>query len=130
MANKKVGIDRLQPVIQGILRDYGDEVAQHTGEIVKKVSAQGARALREQSGITFKTHSTEKPYYKGWRSKYADNARTKQGIIYNKDVPGLPHLLEYGHANVNGGRTPGRVHIKPIEDAIVSEFLDKIRSEL
>lgn len=54
------------------------------------------------------------------RGKYAKSIRTKvrrQGdspvaVVYST-MPGLPHLLEKGHATIGGGRVAGREHIAP-----------------
>lgn len=97
-------------------------------EAVKKVTRAGAKALRAESKRVFPNGTGR--YAKGWTSTLDTKKRSAQGIIYNKDVPGLPHLLEHGHANRGGGRTPGRVHIKTIEDEVVNGFEQEVRREL
>lgn len=128
--SRKTPVDKLSAEIKGILSEYQVEVTGVVTEAVKKVTTAGAKALRAQSRETFQTHSKTKPYYKGWRSTLATGEKSAQGIIYNKDVPGLPHLLEYGHANRGGGRTPGRVHIKLIEDQVVRDFTKEVERGL
>lgn len=123
--NKKAPSDRLASEIKGILAEYQVSVTEEVREAVKKVTSAGAKALRAESKRAFGGSGR---YAKGWKSRLVTGARTKQGIIYNADVPGLPHLLEYGHANRNGGRTPGRIHIKTIEDQIVNEFEKEVVS--
>lgn len=38
-----------------------------------------------------------------------------EGHIFSRK-PGLPHLLEKGHAKSGGGRTAAQVHVKPAAD--------------
>lgn len=38
-----------------------------------------------------------------------------EGHIFSRK-PGLPHLLEKGHAKIGGGRTAAQVHVKPAAD--------------
>lgn len=128
--SKKVPVDKLDAAIKGILRDYGNEIAGSMNEAVKKVTREGVKTLKAESRQKFKTHSDQKPYYRGWTSRVETGKRSAQGVIYNKDVPGLPHLLEYGHANRGGGRTPGRVHIQPVNDKIVESFLKEVQQAI
>lgn len=125
---KKVPVDRLGAEIARILRDYGDEVSANMDEAVQKVTRAGAKALRAESKRTFPKGTGR--YAKGWKSRIETGKRTKQGVIYNADLPGLPHLLEFGHANRNGGRTPGRVHIKTIEDQVTAQFTREVEEIL
>lgn len=124
---RKVPVDRLTDEVEKILNDYGENVQQNLDEIVKQMSKKGAQTLRSQSKSTF--NGTGK-YAKGWTSRTETGRMSAQGTIYNKDVPGLPHLLEHGHANRGGGRTPGRVHIQPVEEALIKEFEQKVKSKL
>ena len=125
---RKVPADRLSAEIKSILAEYGGEVADSMGDAVKKVTRAGAKALRAESKQKFPKGSGA--YAKGWTSSVDTKKRSAQGVIYNKDLPGLPHLLEHGHANRGGGRTAGRVHIKTIEDEVVKDFDKEVRSKL
>lgn len=128
MAKRKAPADRLSAEIRSILDEYAVEVTGNVSEAVKKVTRAGAKALRAESRQTFPNGTGR--YAKGWKSKLDTKKRTAQGVIYNADLPGLPHLLEYGHANRNGGRTPGRVHIKTIEEQVVKDFTREVESGL
>lgn len=124
---RQVPIDRLADEVEKILQDYGEDVQQNLGDIVKSMSKKGASTLRSQSRGTFGGAGA---YAKGWTSKAQTGRLSAQGTIYNQDLPGLPHLLEHGHANRNGGRTPGRAHIQPVEEALIKEFETKVKSKL
>jgi len=122
-----VPIDRLAAEVEKILQDYGEDVQQNLNEITSAMAKKGAQTLRSQSRGTF--GGTGK-YAKGWTSKTETGRMSAQGTIYNGSVPGLPHLLEHGHANRGGGRTPGREHIKPVEEALIKEYEQKVKSKL
>lgn len=123
----KVPVDKLSAEIEKILTEYGDNAQTSVNEAVKKVSAAGAKAVKASARSTF--GGTGK-YAAGWTSKAETGRLSAQGVIYNKSVPGLPHLLENGHANRGGGRTPGRAHIKPVEEKIVKDFEEQLREKL
>jgi len=125
--SRKVPIDKLTDEVDKILKEYGDDVQQNLGDIVKQMAKKGAQTLRSQSRGTFGGTGA---YAKGWTSTAQTGRVSAQGTIYNEDLPGLPHLLEHGHANRNGGRTPGRVHIATVEDALIKEFEQKVKAKL
>lgn len=122
-------VERLQADIDKILEEYADEVARTSEECVKKVAQKGARALRQasprQSG----------GYASGWSVQTEKSRTDAVSIIYNKNKPGLPHLLEHGHVTRNGtgrafGRTPAHEHIAPIEEEIINEFQRTLEGDL
>lgn len=51
-------------------------------------------------------------YAKSIRFRVKGDGRDVQGHVYSTK-PGLPHLLEKGHAKVGGGRTRAYSHIAP-----------------
>ena len=127
MASQRVPVDKLSAAINKILEEYGDDVQYNMNDIVKDITKQWAKTLRSQSRSA--VGGTGK-YAAGWTSQTETGRVSAQGTIYNKSLPGLPHLLEHGHANRNGGRTPGRVHIAPVESALLIEFEQKVKSKL
>ena len=122
---KKVPLDKLSDEIENILDDYKNDINQGVRDAVVSVTKAGAKAVKAEARSKFKSHTGL--YAKGWTYKVERKDKlTTQGVIYNKDIPGLPHLLENGHAKRGGGRVPGRQHIKPVEDLIVKEFEAKV----
>lgn len=121
---KKTSIDKLSAAIHDILAEYGDDVQANLSDAVKQVTKKGAQAVKAAARSTF---GGTGEYAAGWTSRAETGRFSAQGVIYNKDVPGLPHLLENGHANRDGGRTPGREHIKPVEETIVQEFEAEVK---
>lgn len=108
----KVRLDNLAEEVSKMLDEYADDVTNNVKEATHKVALLTVRALQSES----KKSVNGKVYYRGWRT-YSETTRLSQiETIYNAKLPGLPHLLEYGHAKRNGGRTQPKEHIGPVED--------------
>ena len=123
---KKVTTDTLADSIRDILEEYGDEVKGSLDEITKKIAQKGQQAIKNESKSKF----DGKRYWKGWKVDLQVGRLDTKATIYNESLPGLPHLLEYGHAKRGGGRVQGTVHIAPVEEQLVNEFEKQVRSKL
>lgn len=129
---RRVTIDDLAATIQDVLDEYGKDVAARTEEAVKKVAKAGAQAVSTSASEKLGGSGT---YAGGWTSRVETDRLKVTGVIYNKDRPGLAHLLEKGHVTRNGtGRTikptPAHVHIAPIEEKIAEDFEKAVKVEL
>lgn len=107
--------------IAKILGEYSSEIEVGVEAAKDTISKETAKNLRETSpkGATGR-------YAKGW--KVSDIKGKK--VVHNKTDYQLTHLLEYGHANVNGKRTPAHPHIRPAEEKAISDFNETIRKFL
>ena len=126
MANKKVTMEQLPGAIKEILDEYAGEINRFLPEITEEVGKTGVKALRTSAQQKF----DGKKYAGGWRSLTERNRYGATVTIYNGRLPGLPHLLEHGHANRGGGRTEGRVHIAPVEEQLIEEFEKKVEHDI
>lgn len=124
---KKVSADAFASAVSKVLAQYSDNVRENLGDIVKDLSKKGAKEVKAKARTTF---GGSGEYASGWTSRFETGRFSAQGTIYNGAVPGLPHLLENGHANRGGGRTPGRAHIAPVEEEIVKQFENEVKSKL
>lgn len=122
---KKVPIEKLQSEIDKILSEYAESANRDVSQLAKSFAQKGAKAVGAEAKTKFKGTK----YANGWTSQFEENRYSAQGVIYNK-TPGLPHLLENGHANRNGGRTAGRPHIAPVEEKLVTEFQKAVEGVL
>lgn len=122
----KTTIEKLTADIQKILEEYGEDVQNKTEDAVKAVTKKGVKAVKSAS----KAFGGTGRYASGWTSQVETSRYSAQGVIYNQKVPGLPHLLENGHANRGGGRTAGRVHIAPVEEELVKTFERDLTNDL
>lgn len=110
--------DKFAESLQKLLTEYADDVTKDINQLAKKFAQKGAKEVKSASG----QFGGSGRYANGWTSKYEEGRLSAQGIIYNKNTPGLPHLLENGHAKRGGGRVGGRSHIAPVEEKLVKEF--------
>lgn len=126
---KKTPIDKLTDDISKIIQEYGDDVRRNLEQISNEIAKKGAQALRNESRQKF--GGTGK-YARGWKATTTGNAGRGvkwSNVIYNEH-PGLPHLLEYGHAKRSGGRVPGRTHIATVEQTLIEEYESEVKSKL
>lgn len=115
----KVSPDNLDEAIMAELDQFAGMLPD---EIATAQKAAAKAAVKE-----LKTTSPGKGRYgKGWKTKTTKTRTGSETVIYNGDVPGLAHLLEFGHPIVSGGRTVGQAkafpHIEPTEKNVVDVY--------
>ena len=120
-------VEGLASAIHEILGAYADDVNEVTKEAVVAVTKAGVSTLKGESKRKFNGSGN---YASGWTSRVETNRLSSQGILYNGKLPGLPHLLEHGHAKRGGGRVSGRVHIAPVEEQLTAAFKRKLEENL
>lgn len=109
---RKIRLQELEIEIVKELKAYSDEVAEGVKKAVKDVAKETVRTLKATS-----PRDTGE-YARGWTSKVEFESMEDIRVrISNRTKPQLTHLLENGHAKVNGGRVDGRPHIRPAEQA-------------
>lgn len=109
----------------GLAEFVAEAVAEHVGateeqllEDVRDVARQARAQLRRTSP----RGGSARHYADGWSMRTRRAAGHVEAVVYNKEKPGLTHLLEKGHANRGGGRTPGHEHVKPAYEAAEREL--------
>lgn len=106
-----IPIDGLAEAIAAELQDYQQEVVDDLKDSVHDAAKACLKEIKANSP------ADSGDYRKGWKLKTAyESGNDIRLQVYNKDHYQLTHLLEDGHANVDGGRTPGKPHIGPAAD--------------
>ncbi len=113
-------IINLATEINRTLRNYAHGVGEDIEKVAEKVAKEGARQLKVRSPIGVRHR-----YAKGWRAKKIGN----HWVVHNTEYQ-LTHLLEKGHAKVGGGRVPARVHISPVEEEMIDEFVQGVEEAI
>lgn len=118
---RKIRFQELEIEIVKELKAYSDEVAEGTIKAVKNVAKDTVQLLKSTSPRD--PRNTGVHYASGWTSKIEFESRDDIRIrILNRTKPQITHLLENGHAKVNGGRVDGRPHIRPAEQAAADKL--------
>lgn len=120
MANVK--IDGLADAIMKELTEYNQEVTDGIKQEVKTVAKECKTEIQQNSP------ELTGSYRKGWRNAVVfENLNDIRVEIHNKTDYQLTHLLEDGHAKVNGGRVEGKPHIGPAEQHAEEKLLKKVK---
>lgn len=128
MANQKVDISNMASIISGYLDEYGLQVKDTLQEASKKTGQQVAKELRKGGG--YNTHQTGEKFNKGWKATEEKSRLGISTVVHNTTVPGLAHLLEFGHAKRNGGRTRAFNFIAPVSDKVENLFTEAFEKEM
>lgn len=122
MANQKIPIDGLADAIAKELAAYNQEVTDGMKDAVKEAAQECTKQIKQNSPVL--TGS----YRKGWTDKVMYDGREDIRItVYNRTDYQLTHLLEHGHAKVNGGRVAGKAHIGPAAQDAEDKLLREIQ---
>lgn len=116
-----VKMDSLAAAIAEALEEFQDEVMEDVKESIHDAEKLCVKELKTTSP------TLTGDYAKGWRSKVAYESATDIRVqVYNKTDYQLTHLLEDGHAKVNGGRVDGTPHIGPAAEKAGDRLLKDI----
>lgn len=121
----KTTADNLDVAIDKILKQYANDVTMTVKDLSKKFTKEGVKAVSQSAGSMFGGGR----YAQSWTSQFEQGRLSAQGVIFSK-VPGLPHLLEKGHAKRGGGRVSGRTHIQPVEKELTEAFERAVKDDI
>ena len=127
---KKTALDGLQDALEKTLDEYAGWCGEMVTHVADEIAADGVKALRNISKETF-PNGTGK-YAKSWTvDKGAKKRRqVKYSTTIYSTMPGLPHLLEHGHAKRGGGRVAGRPHISTIEAELIDAYEKAVKGNI
>lgn len=117
-----VKVDGLVKAIQEELNAYSEDlmegIRKEVTVVAKSCVAEIKAASPEDTG----------EYKDGWRvAKSYESDDDIRLTVHNKGHAQRTHLLEDGHANVDGGRTPGTPHIGPAADNAAAALEGRIK---
>lgn len=122
--SKTIGVDQLGEAIAKELTIYSDNVI----EGIKNEAKSHVKQLVKDTKATAPVGNRSKHYRDSITSK--KTAETDRSIEYTWYVKGsdyrLSHLLEKGHANRDGGRTPGTHFIQSASDPILEDYIKAV----
>ena len=121
----KIDAQDLAETVNKYLAEYGDSIQEDIEKTAKSVAKDVVRELKQGGGF-----GGTGAFNKGWTSKVEKTRLGAEAIVYNKSLPGLAHLLEFGHAKANGGRTKAFNFISPINDATEQKFVQALEQSI
>ena len=122
--SEKVSIDEMASTINEMLEDY----AKLATDSMKEAVTKSAKTVRKE--ISANAPRRTGKYAKSWRTKTTKEDSHTLEITVHTSKPGIPHLLEHGHAKRGGGRTAAQEHIAPAEQKGIDQLEKDIERSL
>lgn len=122
-----VKADQLGAAVAAEMAKYSKEALEISKEVVDEVTQEANLAILKSEGLS---QIGGKKYKKSFYVKVEyDGPSGKREVIANKEYQ-LTHLLEHGHAKVNGGRTRAFPHFadaQAVADTLPERLKDALR---
>lgn len=113
--SSSIKIENLSKEVMNYLENYVENIEEDVKEETDKLTKEAVKELKQTSPRR-KGKTRDNPYWKGWTKRKNTKSKRRYVVdIYNKTNYQLTHLLEFGHATKNGGRTKAQPHIKKVE---------------
>ena len=111
------------------VKNYLEIYVEDIGEAVEETSNNIGKEAKEELKQTSPKRRGD--YAKGWTvRKDRKNKHYYTVKVWNKSNYQLTHLLEFGHATRNGGRTKAIPHIRPVEEKYKKEFEKQLENKI
>lgn len=108
-------------VVQKYLEEQRYEIIDCMSEAIDEVAKESVKKLKAES-----PRGATGTYYKGWTYTIEKGRLQHGSVVYGKSgTYQLAHLLEFGHAKRNGGRTNAIPHIQKVEEWAIDEVIDR-----
>lgn len=127
----KVSVNELAEAISNTLREYADVTEEAAQKGVEQTAKEAIEELHSAHPAGSGKYGPWDKYNAGWVIK--KEARKKTGssvVIHNATHYRLTHLLENGHALVNGGRAKAFPHIAPVAEKAEDNLLKNIKANI
>ena len=122
MRMPKATVNMLDTVISEELTKYSKEVA----DVLKMNTIKVAEECKDE--IKSRSPADKGKYKRGWKAvKVFENDEAIRYKVKNTTSAQLTHLLEFGHAKVNGGRVEGKPHIRVARDNANEKYVQMLK---
>lgn len=126
----KIKLSQLADEMTKMYKEYSDEVIKAMPEATKKAAKACVKSLKANAP------KKSGEYAGSFKQKTTESSSSKTEITVYSTLPGLPHLLEFGHAKKNQygyyGVTGAHPHWAPAEDEankVLEEEITKAAEE-
>ena len=127
--SKTIKPDQLAKEIEQALADYAGVTEEACEKGVSETANDAVKALRSAHPAGSGQYGSWDKYNRGWKvmQTKTDKRYHRKATIHNATDYQLTHLLEKGHAKINGGRTRAFPHIAPVAEKCEDELIQNIR---
>lgn len=117
-------LDTFGTELSALLQRLGVNVEEEIKPAVRKSAQTARKEWRNNANSAFKEMGGEHRYGESITYTVKGTGHETHAEVGSKRYPGLPHLLELGHATVGGGFVSGRKHIEPASKVAFDQFED------
>lgn len=124
----KTSINNLEKAFMDVLNQYKDACNSNADEAVKYTAKEAVKELKNANPSGSGKYGSWSEYNKGWTVTQTkrDKREHKSATVHNKDHYQLTHLLEKGHAMVQGGRSKAFPHIAPVAEKCEEKLMQRM----
>lgn len=125
----KTSVDNLAKEIEKALEEFVGVTEEACEKGVRETAKDAVRELRSAHPSGSGQYGSWDEYNRSWKvmQTKTDKRYHRKATIHNENHYQLTHLLEKGHALVQGGRTRAFPHIAPVAEKCEGELIQNIR---